>query len=76
MRLWKPLTRRPQGDRFTSYRRVTSPLIGRSDELELCRRRWERVREGRGQLVFLHGEAGIGKSRLVAELAPRPRERG
>ena len=68
VRLWKPLVRRPQGDRFTWYRRVSSPLIGRSDELDLCHRRWERARNGRGQLVFLHGEAGIGKSRLVAEL--------
>ena len=51
----------------------TAPLIGREDELELCRRRWQRAREGRGQLVLLHGDAGIGKSRLVAEFRQRTR---
>lgn len=68
VRLWRPLTRRQQSDRFTAYRRVSSALVGRDDELELCSRRWARAKDGYGQFVYLHGEAGIGKSRLVAEL--------
>jgi len=67
VRLWRPLARRKQSDRFTAHRRVSAPLVGRDDELELCRRRWSRARDGSGQLVFLHGDAGIGKSRLVME---------
>ena len=67
VRLWRPVARRQQSDRFTAYRRVSAPLVGRDDELELCRRRWSRARDGSGQLVFLHGDAGIGKSRLVME---------
>jgi predicted ATPase/class 3 adenylate cyclase len=67
MRLWRLLSRRPRTDRF-SAERMHTPLIGRADELELCRRRWARAQEGRGQVIFLTGEPGIGKSRLVAEL--------
>jgi class 3 adenylate cyclase/predicted ATPase len=67
VRLWRPVARRRQTDRFTAYGRVSAPLVGRDDELELCARRWARARDGNGQLVFLHGDAGIGKSRLVTE---------
>ncbi len=40
----------------------------REKELGLLRQRWEQAAQGRGQVVFLHGEAGIGKSRLVEAL--------
>jgi class 3 adenylate cyclase/predicted ATPase len=66
--LWEPLARRPPGDRFTTYRRASAPLIGRAEELKICRDAWRKAKSGRGQVIFLHGEAGIGKSRLVAEL--------
>src|SRR6202008_1126774 len=39
-----------------------TPLVGREEELELLRRRWERAKVGEGQAVLLSGEAGIGKS--------------
>src|SRR3989337_1848917 len=45
-----------------------TPLVGREQEVELLLERWERVKEGEGQVVFLIGEAGIGKSRLVQVL--------
>lgn len=67
VRLWRPVARRRQSDRFSAYRRVSAPLVGRDDELELCGRRWARAKNGQGQLIFLHGDAGIGKSRLVTE---------
>ena len=38
-------------------------LVGREEELELLERRWSRAKSGKGQLVLLSGEAGIGKSR-------------
>ncbi len=45
-----------------------TPLIGREEEVELLRRRWERVTAGEGQVVLLSGEPGIGKSRLAQQL--------
>jgi class 3 adenylate cyclase/predicted ATPase len=46
-------------------------LVGREQEVGLWLDRWERVREGQGQVVLLGGEAGIGKSRLVQVLKAR-----
>src|SRR5207244_3562792 len=42
-------------------------LIGRGAELTALRLLVDRARSGQGQIVLLSGEAGIGKSRLVAE---------
>lgn len=45
--------------------RGLTPFVGREDELRLLINRWERARQGEGQVVLIIGEAGIGKSRLV-----------
>jgi class 3 adenylate cyclase/tetratricopeptide (TPR) repeat protein len=44
------------------------PMIGRRRELEILRFAADDAREGRGSLVEVIGEPGIGKSRLVEEL--------
>ncbi len=49
------------------------PLLGRAQELGLLLDRWERVREGSGQVVLVRGPAGIGKTRLLQELRDRLR---
>jgi WD40 repeat protein/DNA-binding SARP family transcriptional activator len=47
-----------------------SPLLaGRERELSWLRRRWEEARAGRVVCALVWGPAGIGKTRLVAELA-------
>jgi predicted ATPase/class 3 adenylate cyclase len=43
-----------------------TPLVGRAHELGLLLDRWERAKDGEGQVVLLAGEPGIGKSRLVS----------
>src|SRR5215510_9945597 len=43
-------------------------LVGREEETELLSRRWSLVKSGEGRVVLISGEAGIGKSRLIAAL--------
>jgi class 3 adenylate cyclase len=44
------------------------PLLGREEELDLLRARWQEARTGAGRVVLVTGEAGIGKSRLARAL--------
>src|SRR5438105_7091737 len=48
--------------------RGLTPLVGRGRELATLRDLFQEVAGGRGQVAFLAGEAGIGKSRLLYEL--------
>jgi predicted ATPase len=52
------------------------PLVGRATELAMLRRALADAADGRGGTVFLHGEPGIGKTRLVRETADLAAERG
>jgi len=55
--------------RFEARRAGTlSPLIGRQEEVDRLRRRWDQARLGEGQVVLLSGEPGIGKSRMAENL--------
>ena len=47
---------------------LNSPLVGRAAEFQLVHGKVEEVREGRGAFVAVVGEAGLGKSRLLAEV--------
>lgn len=48
-----------------------TPFVGRGEQVDLLHESWRLAREGRGQVVLLGGEAGIGKSRLVREFRNR-----
>ena len=52
------------------------PFIGRRDEMERLLETWSRVARGRGACAFVGGEPGIGKSRLILELAHAVEDRG
>ncbi|MHC4225077.1 MAG: ATP-binding protein, partial [Planctomycetota bacterium] len=42
-------------------------LHGRAGDLDLLQKAWTRAKEGDGNTVWIDGEAGIGKTRLLAE---------
>ena len=67
------LVRGSGGGRRAGQRHLT-PLVGRDEEIALLMRRWERARQGDGQLVLIIGEPGIGKSRLIEEFHAKLRE--
>ena len=53
--------------------RGLTPFVGRTAELETLKRALELASDGSGQVVAVSGEAGVGKSRLIYELARSPR---
>ena len=58
--------------RFEALRAARlTPLVGREEQLELLLRLWSKAKSGEGQAVLISGEAGIGKSRLMAALLER-----
>ena len=72
MRAWAVLRAASVESRFEAlHAGGLTGLVGREEELELLLRRWSKAKTGEGQVVLLSGEAGIGKSRLTAELLER-----
>ena len=67
---WAVLREAENVSRFEASRsqRLT-PFVGREHEAALLFDRWRDATEGEGQVVLLSGEAGIGKSRILATLA-------
>ena len=72
VRAWAVLRPSSVESRFEAlHARDLTDLVGREEELELLLRRWSKAKTGKGQVVLLCGEAGIGKSRLTAVLLER-----
>jgi class 3 adenylate cyclase/predicted ATPase len=72
VRAWAVLRARSVESRFEAMHATSlTALVGRAEETELLLRRWARAKTGEGQVVLIAGEAGIGKSRLTAELLER-----
>jgi hypothetical protein len=69
----KPVTlfrivRASGGGRRAGQRHLT-PLVGREEELSILMRRWERARQGDGQLEVIVRKPGLRKSRLKEALS-------
>ena len=65
---WEVITAREARTRLeVAAERGLTPLIGRIRELSALHDCLAQARLGHGQIVFLVGEAGIGKSRLLLE---------
>ena len=71
---WQVLRPSVVASRFEALRGATlTKLVDREEEIDLLLRRWARAKSGDGQVVLISGEAGIGKSRITAELQERLR---
>ena len=69
---WMVLRESENLSRFEASRSETmTPFVGREQEVALLIERWRDATEGEGQVVLLSGEAGIGKSRIMATLRER-----
>ena len=53
-----------------------APLVDRTEEMNVLKEAIYRAVHGEGGLVLVHGEAGIGKTRLVRELGAYAQSRG
>jgi class 3 adenylate cyclase/predicted ATPase len=69
---WRVLHEGTAESRFEAlHPSMLAPLVGREGELARLERSWDLAKAGSGQVMLLVGEAGIGKSRLVAALQER-----
>ncbi len=67
-RVWQIIEESENKSRFEALRSSETPLVGRDEEVELLRRRWQEAKAGQGHLVLISAEPGVGKSRLAAAL--------
>lgn len=66
---FRVLRERSIASRFEALRATNlTPLVGREEEMELLTRRWQQAKAGEGRVALIAGEAGLGKSRLIAAL--------
>ena len=66
---WRILGERVGESRFAAIRSKTlTRFVGRQDELHQLYGLWRKAESGKGQVVLLCGEAGIGKSRISKAL--------
>src|SRR5436190_18708598 len=66
MTTWRPP---PLPSRLAASRHL--PLVGRTRELATLETVWAEVVQGRRQVLFVGGEPGAGKTRLMAEAGGR-----
>ena len=64
------------GERHHAVRRAESNLVGRRREMSAVESLLDRAVDGHGAVVEVVGPPGIGKSRLVREVAAMARQRG
>ena len=68
-RVFEVVGARVIGGRFEAlHRDALAPMVNRVQEKSLLADAWNEARQGKGRVVVVSGEAGIGKSRLSADL--------
>ncbi|MBI4306864.1 MAG: AAA family ATPase [Chloroflexi bacterium] len=68
VRSYRVLRPRAEPGRLRGLAGLEAPLIGRETEYRSLKAALAELRAGRGQIVSVIGDAGVGKSRLVAEV--------
>jgi class 3 adenylate cyclase/nucleoside-triphosphatase THEP1 len=69
---WRVLAPSSASSRFEARQSShLTPLIGRQAELGLLQKQYSKAKHGKGQVVLVSGEPGIGKSRLIVALRNR-----
>src|SRR6266700_3241928 len=69
--VWRVLAPGSVSSRFEARASHLTQLIGRQAELGLLQKRYSKAKRGKGQVVLVSGEPGIGKSRLIKALRNR-----
>ena len=69
-RVWRVIGESKERSRFLALRPESkTPLVGRKKEIRVISGLWKEACDGNGQYIYLSGEPGIGKSRLVSNIA-------
>ncbi|MEW6112751.1 MAG: adenylate/guanylate cyclase domain-containing protein, partial [Thermodesulfobacteriota bacterium] len=66
--VYKVISPKERSSRLETERRIYSAMVGRDSYLHQIEIQVRKVANGEGSVVNILGEAGIGKSRLIAEL--------
>lgn len=74
--LWRLVRVRRQQTVHLHQPKYHLPMVGRAEEKAAIGGRLEQALQGRGQIVAITAEAGMGKSRLAAEIVQLAQERG
>lgn len=69
MPAWRVVRLSTVESRFEALRnKGLTPFFGREEEMALLARKWREAKAGKGGVVLITGEPGIGKSRMASQL--------
>ena len=71
VRVWRVTGESMSSVRFEAHHTQLFEFVGRDAELDHLLESWKFALRGKGSIVVVHGEAGIGKSRLLRAAAER-----
>lgn len=68
LKVFKLIKQKTETDKKNEQSNIISPLIGRKNEFELLSKLINELIQGKGQILSVIGEQGIGKTRLIEEV--------